>query len=140
MPSAAVVAPTSSAIAIDGAISNNNCAESSNDDSIHGASSSVENIHTLDCYTPGKPKSVPTLVDADEPLDTLPFTLLPGEFLLFVGPVHKGDCIYVSTFRLFVLLEDKRGFCNIPLMTVDTIEVRDMFLLQINCKDGRVFK
>lgn len=124
-------------------------------------SNSVEQIRSIDMYQPTRPQRVSSLGELDpgprpSPVSPstsasstvgvskeedvpVPFPKLPGEFLRYFGKVHKAE-LYVTTYRLFVSMDDKRGFCNIPLTTIDTVEARDMFILQINCKDGRVFK
>lgn len=121
-------------------------------------SNSVEQIRSIDMYQPTRPQRVSSLGELDprpapvspsassatvgiskEEEVRVPFPKLPGEFVRYFGKVHKGE-LYVTTYRLFVVMDEKRGFCNIPLTTVDTVEARDMFILQINCKDGRVFK
>uniref|UniRef100_A0A914XA33 Lateral signaling target protein 2 homolog n=1 Tax=Plectus sambesii TaxID=2011161 RepID=A0A914XA33_9BILA len=121
-------------------------------------SNSVEQIRSIEMYQPTRPQRVSSLGEIDprpspvsssascsgvgiakEDDPAVPFPKLPGEFVRYFGRMHKGD-LYVTTYRLFVFMDDKRRFWNIPLTTVDSVEARDMFILQINCKDGRVFK
>ncbi|XP_023340407.1 myotubularin-related protein 4 [Eurytemora carolleeae] len=62
---------------------------------------------------------------------------LPGESILYLGETRKG-CISLSNYRLYVTVPP--GFINIPLGLIDQIEVRDMFFLQLYCKDGRYYR
>lgn len=71
----------------------------------------------------------------------LPFTLLPGEYARWYSTLASGVLITLTNFRLFVLLHNgTRGFYNIPIQSIDTVECRDMFYLHVTCKDGRMAK
>jgi myotubularin-related protein 3/4 len=69
---------------------------------------------------------------------------LPGEDMSEAEKEYCGDMVrcrlYVSPFRIVIATHDQRGLCVIPTMAVDSVEAKDLVVLQINCKDGRVFR
>lgn len=68
---------------------------------------------------------------------TVVHSVIPGESVLFIGET-RGGIISLSNFRLYV--SDPPGFLNIPLGLIEQLEQRDLFCLQIYCKDGRCFR
>ncbi len=86
--------------------------------------------------------------------DTPPFVLLPGEGILIdnniisqqtVGvckwdKMHAGGLMYITNYRIFVLLGEHQGFYNVPLTSIDTVETRDLQSIIVSCKDGTVFR
>lgn len=56
----------------------------------------------------------------------------------FISMVHCQ--LFLSPYRIVIVTHDHRGICSIPTMAVDSVESKDIVILQINCKDGRVFR
>ncbi len=107
---------------------------------------SLEHVRCCDAFPKAKPLRVASQGQMDsglseaEPDIELPFPLLPGEFLAKFGHVSSGTLLFLTNYRLFVLLDNKSSFYNIPLPCIDSVESRDMFYLHISSKDGRVIK
>lgn len=77
-----------------------------------------------------------SLVCEDDSLQ-VPFPLLCGEAVEYLGRTANG-VIALSNFRL--LIRSKDSFRNVPLGMVESIESREIFYLNIYCKDATVFK
>jgi len=65
--------------------------------------------------------------------------VVPGESVLFLGETSDG-IISLSNYRLYVSNPPGPGFLNIPLGLIETLEQRDLFFVQIYCKDGRCYR
>lgn len=70
---------------------------------------------------------------------TLPVEEMFGESLEASTDTVNGR-IYLTQYRIIIIDRLGTAVATIPLLTVDSIETRDIFILQINCKNGRVFK
>lgn len=93
----------------------------------------VQNMDKITC---------PTLSSDDSTEKTsspLPVPEVCGEALEASVDTLTGQ-LYLTQYRIIIVDRDKTAIANIPLVTVDSIETRDVFVLQINCKYGRVFK
>lgn len=77
-----------------------------------------------------------SLVCEDESLH-VPFPLLCGEAVEYLGRTADG-VIALSNFRL--LIRSKDSFINVPLGMVESIECREIFFLNIYCKDATVVR
>ena len=77
-----------------------------------------------------------SLVCEDESLH-VPFPLLCGEAVEYLGRTAAG-VIALSNFRL--LIRSKDSFINVPLGMVESIECREIFFLNIYCKDATVVR
>ncbi|XP_078680915.1 phosphatidylinositol-3,5-bisphosphate 3-phosphatase MTMR3-like [Branchiostoma floridae x Branchiostoma belcheri] len=67
----------------------------------------------------------------------VPFPELSGESVEYLGRTSDG-IIAISNFRL--LLRFKDSFVNVPLMLIESVEIRDLFQLYVCCKDVRSFR
>lgn len=76
----------------------------------------------------------------DGSLKNEPFKLLPGESIGYFSRLTNGTLIILTDFRFFVNFDEKQGFYNIPVHCIDTLECRELFYLNIFCKDGRFAK
>ncbi|EDO39920.1 predicted protein, partial [Nematostella vectensis] len=65
------------------------------------------------------------------------FPELNGECVEFLTATADAT-LALSNFRLFITF--KCSFLNIPLMLIESVELRDLFILQVNCKDARSFR
>ena len=82
----------------------------------------------------GFPKKA--LVSEDESLK-VPFPLLNGESAEFLGRTSDG-IIVLSNFRL--LIRHKESFINVPLGLIESVEIREIFQLNVFCKDATVVR
>lgn len=74
---------------------------------------------------------------SDEHSTQVPFPELSGESVEYLG--QASDAILaISNFRLFIRFKD--SFVNIPLRLIEAVEMRDLFMMDINCKDARSFR
>ncbi|XP_075219113.1 phosphatidylinositol-3,5-bisphosphate 3-phosphatase MTMR4 isoform X3 [Lycorma delicatula] len=64
------------------------------------------------------------------------FVPLCGEAIEYLGQASEG-VLALSNYRLYLQLNDKDIYYNIPLGLVDHVEVRDLVYLHITCKDAR---
>ena len=74
--------------------------------------------------------------DDDEQL-TVPFSLVPGEYLQFCGRSADG-IVALSNYRVFIQQNDTSY--TIPLGVIDTLECREIIYLYILCKDSKTYK
>ncbi len=117
---------------------------------------SLEHLKSSDAFPKLKPQRVSSMGELQEPwfsslsagtstpiaptgVPEPPFPLLPGEYVRQFGQISMGTQLFLTNFRLFALLEHK-GFYNIALPAIDSVEARDMFYLVISCRDGRIVK
>ncbi|XP_036392007.1 myotubularin-related protein 4-like isoform X2 [Megalops cyprinoides] len=101
---------------------------------------SLEYIHAKDLF-PQK-----ELVKEADTLQ-VPFPVLQGEWVEYLG--YADDAIIaISNYRLHIKLKDSvinkyagvDSEISVPLRLIDSVEVRDMFQLHINCKDSKVVR
>uniref|UniRef100_A0A2K5PWM6 phosphatidylinositol-3,5-bisphosphate 3-phosphatase n=1 Tax=Cebus imitator TaxID=2715852 RepID=A0A2K5PWM6_CEBIM len=91
---------------------------------------SLEYIQAKDLFPPKE------LVKEEENLQ-IPFTVLQGEGVEFLGRAADA-LIAISNYRLHIKFKD--SVINVPLRMIDSVESRDMFQLQISCKDSKVVR
>lgn len=97
---------------------------------VDGEPASMEHIKRSDAFPP-KP-----FIKEDEIL-RLPFPPLNGEFPEFIGRTADGT-ISLTNYR--VLIHNKATLHNIPLGNIDYIDARDIFYLNVFCKDATVVR
>ncbi|XP_069082953.1 myotubularin-related protein 4 isoform X2 [Pleurodeles waltl] len=76
------------------------------------------------------------LVKEEEDLQ-VPFPVLQGEGVEYLGRADDA-IIAVSNYRLHIKFKD--SVINVPLRMIEAVESRDMFQLQIICKDSKVVR
>ncbi|XP_069617545.1 phosphatidylinositol-3,5-bisphosphate 3-phosphatase MTMR4 isoform X1 [Ranitomeya imitator] len=91
---------------------------------------SLEYIQAKDLFPPRE------LVKEEDKLQ-VPFQVLPGESVEYLGSANDA-VIAVSNYRLHIKFKD--SVINVPLRMIETVESRDMFQLQIICKDSKVVR
>ncbi|CAJ0967649.1 unnamed protein product [Ranitomeya imitator] len=91
---------------------------------------SLEYIQAKDLFPPRE------LVKEENKLQ-VPFQVLPGESVEYLGSANDA-VIAVSNYRLHIKFKD--SVINVPLRMIETVESRDMFQLQIICKDSKVVR
>ncbi|KAM9319259.1 phosphatidylinositol-3,5-bisphosphate 3-phosphatase MTMR4 [Gastrophryne carolinensis] len=91
---------------------------------------SLEYIQAKDLFPPRE------LVKEEEKLQ-VPFQVLPGESVEYLGSANDA-VIAISNYRLHIKFKD--SVINVPLRMIETVESRDMFQLQIICKDSKVVR
>ncbi|KAM8976133.1 phosphatidylinositol-3,5-bisphosphate 3-phosphatase MTMR4 [Pelodytes ibericus] len=91
---------------------------------------SLEYIQAKDLFPPRE------LVKEEEKLQ-VPFQVLPGESVEYLGSANDA-VIAISNYRLHIKFKD--SVVNVPLRIIETVESRDMFQLQIICKDSKVVR
>ncbi|XP_019754641.2 myotubularin-related protein 3 isoform X3 [Dendroctonus ponderosae] len=67
----------------------------------------------------------------------MPFGLLVGEMVLHSGTSVDG-LIFATNYRLY--LQNGENQYHIPLGMIEIIEIRELFYLQLYCKDARTYK
>ncbi|XP_063067078.1 myotubularin-related protein 3 isoform X2 [Engraulis encrasicolus] len=67
----------------------------------------------------------------------VPFSELHGECVEFVGRAEDA-IIAMSSYRLHIKF--KESVVNVPLQLIESVECRDMFQLQVTCKDCKVIR
>ncbi|XP_053562320.1 myotubularin-related protein 4 isoform X2 [Bombina bombina] len=91
---------------------------------------SLEYIQAKDLFPPRE------LVKEEDKLQ-VPFQVLPGEGVEYLGSANDA-VIAISNYRLHIKFKD--SVINVPLRMIETVESRDMFQLQIICKDSKVVR
>uniref|UniRef100_A0A6I8SSM3 phosphatidylinositol-3,5-bisphosphate 3-phosphatase n=1 Tax=Xenopus tropicalis TaxID=8364 RepID=A0A6I8SSM3_XENTR len=91
---------------------------------------SLEYIQAKDLFPPRE------LVKEEEKLQ-VPFPVLPGEGVEYLGSANDA-VIAISNYRLHIKFKD--SVINVPLRMIEAVESRDMFQLQIICKDSKVVR
>lgn len=126
-------------------------ATASNSVSGDGESGSLEHVRSIEAFPKHSPQRVTSMGELEGLSGTgagphapnaqveTPFPLLPGEFVKHFGMASQGTHLYLTNYRLFILL-DNQGFHNVSLPCIDFVEVRDLFYLLTTCKDGRMLK
>ncbi|XP_077299072.1 uncharacterized protein LOC143920201 isoform X4 [Arctopsyche grandis] len=74
-------------------------------------------------------------LEADDPGLPLPFTPICGEAIQYLSRTQDG-VLSLSNYRLFHR-SIQGAATNIPLMLIESADVRDIFYLHIMCKDAR---
>ena len=83
----------------------------------------------------------------------LPFEEIPGEWTTRMAKTRDGRVV-LSNYRLHVSIDYQRKLeqegpqnainygigMNIPLGCIESVEQRDLFFLEVNCKDGRYYR
>lgn len=67
----------------------------------------------------------------------VPFSALHGECVEYVGRMEDG-IIAMSSYRLHIKV--KENVTNLPLQLIESVECKDMFQLQVTCKDCKVIR
>uniref|UniRef100_A0A668A2V2 phosphatidylinositol-3,5-bisphosphate 3-phosphatase n=2 Tax=Myripristis murdjan TaxID=586833 RepID=A0A668A2V2_9TELE len=95
-----------------------------------------EGQQSLECIQANQifPKKSPVL---EEENMQVPFPELHGEFTEYVGRAEDA-IIAMSSYRLHIKF--KESVVNIPLQLIESVECRDMFQLQVTCKDCKVVR
>ncbi|XP_077336790.1 phosphatidylinositol-3,5-bisphosphate 3-phosphatase MTMR4 isoform X2 [Lithobates pipiens] len=91
---------------------------------------SLEYIQAKDLFPPRE------LVKEEDKLQ-VPFQVLPGESVEYLGSANDA-VIAISNYRLHIKFKD--SVINVPLRMIEAVESRDMFQLQIICKDSKVVR
>lgn len=67
---------------------------------------------------------------------------LSGEYVQFVGYSGKlnNDPLIITNFRLFFLNHDCTSFINVPLMLIESIEVKEIIFIYINLKIAKTIR
>ncbi|KAM9332068.1 phosphatidylinositol-3,5-bisphosphate 3-phosphatase MTMR4 [Pholidichthys leucotaenia] len=76
------------------------------------------------------------LVKEDESLQ-VPFPVLQGEGVEYLGRANQA-IIAMSNYRLHVKFKD--SVINVPLRLIESVENKEMFELNITCKDSKVIR
>lgn len=88
---------------------------------------SIYHIHSIHMYT----------LQSSESQAFPPFGLLVGETIL-----HSGNCvdgvIFVTNYRLYIQIGENQY--HIPLGVIELVEIRELFYLQVFCKDARIYR
>ncbi len=92
-------------------------------------------------YSPseGFPRPTP-LEDEEGLLRSLPFFPVAGEGVRFAGKSRDGALMVLSNYRLYVSASSSSPLVNVPLGSVETVELRDLFFLHLSCKDCRCYR
>ena len=83
----------------------------------------------------------------------LPFEEIPGEWTTRMAKTRDGRVV-LSNYRLHVSIDHQRKLeqegpqssinygigMNVPLGCIESVEQRDLFFLEVNCKDGRYYR
>lgn len=70
-------------------------------------------------------------------LKSVPFCLLLGEGVLHSGSSVDG-LILLTNYRVY--LQARETHFHIPLGLIETVETKELFYLNIGCKDARTYK
>lgn len=103
---------------------------------MHDNMASADEPASMECILKSELFPKKSLVCEDESLH-VPFPLLCGEAVEYLGRTAAG-VIALSNFRL--LIRSKDSFINVPLGMVESIECREIFFLNIYCKDATVVR
>lgn len=103
---------------------------------MHDHMASADEPASMECILKSELFPKKSLVCEDESLH-VPFPLLCGEAVEYLGRTANG-VIALSNFRL--LIRSKDSFINVPLGMVESIECRDIFFLNVYCKDATVLR
>ncbi|KAJ8887863.1 hypothetical protein PR048_014081 [Dryococelus australis] len=95
-----------------------------------------ENLHSL-CNVSAKDLYPKRPMQCDGNKLCVPFKTICGESVEYLGATTDG-ILALSNYRFYYEL--KENFYNVPLGLIDVIEVKDLFLLQVGCKDASSFR
>ncbi|XP_017480637.1 PREDICTED: myotubularin-related protein 4 isoform X1 [Rhagoletis zephyria] len=70
---------------------------------------------------------------------TVPFQELAGESVKYLGRTDDG-VLALSTYRIFMLKNSTNSETSVPLGLIESVHIRDLFQLIINCKDASTVK
>ncbi|XP_035246539.1 myotubularin-related protein 3-like isoform X3 [Anguilla anguilla] len=91
------------------------------------------------CHSPARPKGTsprtPPVLEEDSL--QVPFLELHGEVTQYVGRAEDA-VIAMSSYRLHIRF--KESVVNVPLMLIESVEVRDLLQLHIICKDCKAIR
>lgn len=65
------------------------------------------------------------------------FLAVPGEGVKYIGETTDG-VLALTNYRIFVLRRQQEK--SVPLGLIDTVQIRDLFHLIVNCKDANTVK
>lgn len=74
---------------------------------------------------------------ASEDAAQIPFPELCGESVEYLEKTSDA-LLTLSNFRLFIRFKD--SFVNIPLRLIESLEMKDLFWMDVNCKDARSYR
>jgi len=77
-------------------------------------------------------------IQCDEEGLRVPFHELHGESVEHLGRTGSDGIIALSNYRLYVLHKD--SFINIPVGIIESVEYRDIFYMNVFCKDARTLR
>jgi len=77
-------------------------------------------------------------IQCDEEGLRVPFHELHGESVEHLGRTGSDGIIALSNYRLYVIHKD--SFINIPVGIVESVEYRDIFYMNVFCKDARTLR
>ncbi|VDI78779.1 myotubularin-related protein 3/4 [Mytilus galloprovincialis] len=103
---------------------------------MHDNMASADEPASMECILKSELFPKKSLVCEDDSLQ-VPFPLLCGEAVEYLGRTADG-VIALSNFRL--LVRSKDSFINIPLGMVELVECREIFSVNIYCKDATVVR
>lgn len=89
--------------------------------------SSICHIQPIQMYT----------LRSTETKTSLPFLLLSGESDIHVGTSVDG-LIVITNYRLYLQIGANQH--HVPLGLIELVEHKDLFYLQIGCKDARTYR
>lgn len=72
-----------------------------------------------------------------DPQKPPPFILLDGEMVLHMGNSVDG-IIVITNYRLYIQNGENQFY--IPLGLIEIVEIRELFYLQLFCKDARTYR
>jgi myotubularin-related protein 3/4 len=103
-----------------------------------------------------KPQLIRDPTSRDDVEISIPFVEIPGEAVTFLGEISESEgIIALSNYRLHISkspssqspqqqqLQQSFGNAsssiNVPLTSIERVEVRDLFFLHVVCKDARFY-
>ena len=72
--------------------------------------------------------------DEDGLASSVPFGMVSGEGLVHAGRSRDGALIALTNYRFYV---SSTPLINVPLGSVEAVELRELFFLHLQCKDCR---
>ena len=94
----------------------------------------------------GFPRPAPSVdgAGADTELTALaalpPFVEVAGEGARHCGRTKDGAPIILTNFRLYVSASSSSPLVNVPLGSLEVVELRELFFIHLSCKDGRCYR
>ena len=94
------------------------------------------------CHLDLFPKKKTTCDDVNcmSVVDQLP--ILNGEYIEFIGPSGKlnDDILLITNFRLFTMAANGSFFLNMPLMLIESFEIRENLYIYIYLKNAKTIR